>query len=168
MKKMEEARNERRRLAEEKKENKVERAKRNEMEGKICDVDFQELIENEKKVVGKALNHVSSAKMRICICIRKRPLFAKETANGEIDSASMCNPKVIIHEPKVKVDGITKFVNNSSFEFDNTYSEAEPSHSVYEYQIKHLLPTLFKEGVVTCFAYGQTGSGKTFTVNSIN
>jgi hypothetical protein len=40
MKKMEEARNERRRLAEEKKENKVERAKRNEAEGKICDVDF--------------------------------------------------------------------------------------------------------------------------------
>jgi kinesin family protein 2/24 len=106
--------------------------------------------------------------MRICICIRKRPLFAKETANGEIDSASMCNPKVIIHEPKVKVDGITKYINNSSFEFDNTYSESEPSHSVYEYQIKHLLPTLFKEGVVTCFAYGQTGSGKTFTVNSIN
>jgi hypothetical protein len=40
MKKMEEARNERRRLAEEKKENKAIRAQRNEEEGKICDVDF--------------------------------------------------------------------------------------------------------------------------------
>jgi kinesin family protein 2/24 len=48
--------------------------------------------------------------MRICICIRKRPLFPKETANGEIDSVSMCNPAVIVHEPKVKVDGITKYI----------------------------------------------------------
>lgn len=29
-----------------------------------------------------------------------------------------------------------------------------------------MLPSLFENGIVTCFAYGQTGSGKTFTVNA--
>ena len=110
MKKMEEARNERRRAAEEKKAQKVERAERNAAAGKVCDVDFEELIDDERKVVPQALNHVSSSKMQICICIRKRPLFQKETLNGEIDTVSMCNPKVIVHEPKIKVDGITKYI----------------------------------------------------------
>jgi kinesin family protein 2/24 len=32
--------------------------------------------------------------------------------------------------------------------------------------MKHLLPSLFQQGVVTVFAYGQTGSGKTYTVAS--
>jgi len=110
MKKMEDARNQRRRVAEEKKSDKVARAERNAAAGKVCDVDFEELIDDEMENAPQAMNHVSSAKMRICICIRKRPLFAKETLNGEIDSVSMCNPKVIVHEPKVKVDGITKYI----------------------------------------------------------
>ena len=29
------------------------------------------------------------------------------------------------------------------------------------------MPSIFENGIVTCFAYGQTGSGKTFTVNAI-
>ena len=29
------------------------------------------------------------------------------------------------------------------------------------------MPSIFDNGIVTCFAYGQTGSGKTFTVNAI-
>jgi len=104
--------------------------------------------------------------MQICVCVRKRPLFEREVANGEIDSVSCPNPKVMVHEPKVKVDGITKFINNSEFNFDNTYSEMESSNDLYKFQIKDLLPSLFNNGVVTLFAYGQTGSGKTFTVTA--
>lgn len=33
--------------------------------------------------------------------------------------------------------------------------------------MRDLLPSLFNNGIVTCFAYGQTGSGKTFTVASV-
>lgn len=104
--------------------------------------------------------------MSICVCVRKRPLFEKEVAGGEIDSVTCPNPKVFVHEPKFKVDGITKYINNSEFNFDNTYSEKESSGDLYKFQIKELLPSLFKNGVVTLFAYGQTGSGKTFTVTA--
>ncbi len=38
---------------------------------------------------------------------------------------------------------------------------------IYKSALKPLVPTLFKNGIVTCFAYGQTGSGKTFTMNGI-
>ena len=102
--------------------------------------------------------------MNICVCVRKRPLFEKETLAGEIDATTCSNPKIFVHEPKLKVDGITKFINNVGFNFDNAYSEHEDSHDLYNYQIKDLLPSMFSKGVVTLFAYGQTGSGKTFTV----
>lgn len=104
--------------------------------------------------------------MSISVCIRKRPLFEKEVAAGEIDAVTCPNPHVYVHEPKFKVDGITKYINNTDFTFDNTYSEKESSNDLYKFQIRDLLPTLFRNGVVTLFAYGQTGSGKTFTVTA--
>ena len=105
--------------------------------------------------------------MNICICVRKRPLFDKEVVSGELDSASASNPQIVIHEPKVKVDGITKYVNDVQFKFDNTFNENENSQDMYQLSIRDLLPSIFDKGIVTCFAYGQTGSGKTFTVNAI-
>ena len=57
----------------------------------------------------------------------------KEYLSGEIDCASASNPKIIIHECKVKVDGITKFIEDQDFKFDNVFSEAEGSEDVYEY-----------------------------------
>ena len=83
---------------------------------------------------------------------------------GEIDATTSSNPKMLIHEPKLKVDGITKYINTVGFQFDNSYSETEDSFDLYKYQVKDLLPSLFNKGVVTLFAYGQTGSGKTFTI----
>lgn len=92
--------------------------------------------------------------MNLCVCVRKRPLFDKEYQAGEIDCVSASNPKIVVHECKLKVDGITKFIEDSEFKFDNVFSEVEGSNDVYEYQIKSLIPNLFKNGVVTCFAYG--------------
>ena len=92
--------------------------------------------------------------MDICVCVRKRPLFEKETMAGEIDATTCSNPKIIVHEPKLKVDGITKYINSVGFNFDNTYSEHEDSSDLYNYQIKDLLPSIFQKGVVTLFAYG--------------
>ena len=85
--------------------------------------------------------------------IRKRPLFANEIYYGEIDAVSMANPHVIVHEPRLKVDGLSKEVNNQVFTFDNAYADNESSRTVYEYQLKRLLPNLFDRGIVTCFAY---------------
>jgi kinesin family protein 2/24 len=69
--------------------------------------------------------------MDICICVRKRPLFDKEYQIGEIDSVSTSNPKVVVHQPKFRVDGITKFVADTSFEFDNAFNENENSQDMY-------------------------------------
>jgi len=77
--------------------------------------------------VGAALNHVSATSMSICINVRKRPLFDKEYAKGEIDSVSSSNPYIVVHENKFKVDGITKYIQDTNFEFDNTFNENENS-----------------------------------------
>lgn len=50
--------------------------------------------------------------MSLCVCVRKRPLFDKEYAGGEIDCVTASNPKIVVHECKVKVDGITKYVDD--------------------------------------------------------
>jgi len=39
----------------------------------------------------------------------------------------------VVHEPKIKVDGITKYIQNHDFVFDNCYSEVETSQDVYNY-----------------------------------
>ena len=83
---------------------------------------------------------------------------------GEIDCLSCCNPYVIVHEPKYKVDGITKIIDNSEFTFDNTFSHDESNEELYFYSIRPILDNVFNTGIVTVFAYGQTGSGKTFTM----
>jgi kinesin family protein 2/24 len=69
--------------------------------------------------------------MGICVCVRKRPLFDKEYLAGEIDSISVKNPKVVVHECKFKVDGITKFIEDHEFKFDNGFSETETANEVY-------------------------------------
>lgn len=56
------------------------------------------------------------------MCIKKRPVFPNELANGEIDCISCTNPNIIVHECKFRVDGVTKYVDNSEFTFDNTFS----------------------------------------------
>ena len=167
IKKMEAARAERRRQYEEQKQAKLDRDAQNKACGRNVDVDFDILIGQKRAEVKPALNHVSSSKMNICVCVRKRPLFEKETAQGEIDVVTASNPNIHIHNPQFKVDGITKYIQNSDFNFDNAYAEAEETVALYQYQVRDLLPSLFERGVVTLFAYGQTGSGKTFTVSAV-
>ena len=44
---------------------------------------------------------------------------------------TVTNPKVYIHNPQFKVDGITKYIQNSDFNFDNAYSEAEDTGPLF-------------------------------------
>ena len=153
------------------KEDKIQKAERNAANVKAgkpnIDADYDILIDQQKSKVGAALNHVSATQMRICICVRKRPLFDKEYQQGIMDCVSTSNPKVVVHETKIKVDGITKYIQDTEFAFDNTFNENENSQDMYQFSIRDLIPSIFSNGIVTCFAYGQTGSGKTFTVNAI-
>ena len=72
-----------------------------------------------------------------------------------------------MHDCKYKVDGITKFIDNQSFEFDNTFSQDESNDELYRYSVEPILDLVFNTGVITIFAYGQTGSGKTFTMQGL-
>lgn len=160
-------RDERRRKMEEEKRYKLEREAENLAVGKVGDVDFELMIERFRGSAKQMRPHLSPESLKINICIRKRPLFKKEAQNGELDCVNVANPKVLVHECKYRVDGITKYLDNTEFEFDNTFSEQESSESLYKYSIKPLIPLLFNKGVVTCFAYGQTGSGKTYTMRGV-
>lgn len=132
--------------------------------GKNIDVDF-ELIMNKHRFKENLLQpHVSAAHLKLCICIRKRPVFKKEELGGEIDAVSCANPQIKVLDAKFKVDGITKYVEDHCFTFDNTFNENETSDDMYKYTLNPLIDLLFAGGVVTCFAYGQTGSGKTYTM----
>lgn len=76
--------------------------------------------------------HVSTSNMKISICVRKRPIFQKEETSGEIDAVSVANPKVRVHECKYRVDGITKYVDNQDFIFDNAFSHNESNDDLYK------------------------------------
>lgn len=75
---------------------------------------------------------------------------------------------MLVHDCKLRVDGITKFLDNTDFAFDHTFNEDDTTEDLYHYTAAPLIPFVFnKQGRATCFAYGQTGSGKTYTMAGI-
>lgn len=106
-------REERRKQMEERKRIKSEREIENERDGIRCDVDFQLLMQRHKaRVVSRQEHDPSTATGKVSVVVRKRPVFKKEAAEGEIDCVSCTNPGVIVHECKYKVDGVSKYVEN--------------------------------------------------------
>jgi kinesin family protein 2/24 len=99
--------------------------------------------------------------------VRKRPISKKEVSLGELDCVSATNPRLTVHECKIKIDGITKYIEDSEFYFDNVFNECEQTDDVYRYSIHPTINLIINKGIVTCFAYGQTGSGKTYTMKGI-
>ena len=157
-------REERRMKNENLKKEKAEREAEVQAMGKKIDVDFELMIGKHRFKENILQNHVSASHLKLCICVRKRPIFKKEEVSGEIDSVSCANPQIKVLETKFKVDGITKYVEDHSFTFDNTFNENETNDEMYKFTLSPLIDLLFNNGNVTCFAYGQTGSGKTFTM----
>jgi kinesin family member 2/24 len=88
-------------------------------------------------------------------------------SSGEIDCVSCSNPTITVHECKYRVDGITKYIDNQEFNFDNTFAHDESNEELYYYSIRPIIDLVFNSGIVTVFAYGQTGSGKTFTMQGL-
>ena len=89
------------------------------------------MLEKFKYTQKDALPHQSTSHIKISVCVRKRPIFSKEEANGEIDAVSAANPKIRVHECKYKVDGITKFIENHDFKFENSFSHEETTDNLY-------------------------------------
>ena len=137
--------------------------------GKAMDKDYEKMIRYKKADLYsyEPDSHTDIDNSKIFVVVRKRPLSKKEISNGEIDCISCLNPKVIVHECKIKIDGITKYLEDHEFFFDNTFNENESTEEIYDYTISPMINLVLKKGIVTCFAYGQTGSGKTYTMKGI-
>jgi len=103
----------------------------NEANGRLVDADFDLMMDNYRLGAADAKPHTSTVNMKISVCVRKRPIFQKESQAGEIDAVSAANPLIRVHECKYKVDGITKFIENHDFTFDNTFSEVETNDHLY-------------------------------------
>ena len=134
--------------------------------GKI-DIDFQELMDQNTLDESRKLSNLSVEGMRTWVCVRKRILFEKESKDGQVDCVSCQNPNIRVMEPKYKIDGITKFIENQDFIFDNSYGDNCTTENIYESNVQPTLDQIFNDGISTVFAYGQTGSGKTFTMEGI-
>jgi len=161
-------RDERRRLMEEAKQQRAAEELRNREMGTPGDVDFMRMIRQYRETQAPPeQQHSPPGDMKICICIRKRPINAKEVKRFDYDSVSCLNPLVVVHDCKFKVDGIAKYLDNNSFEFDHTFHEDSESEDIYYYAVQPLVNFVMSGGRATVFAYGQTGSGKTYTMQGI-
>ena len=80
-----------------------------------------------------AREHVPPGDIKVNICVRKRPINRKELRKNDHDSVTCLNPKVIVHDCKLRVDGITKYLDNQQFEFDHSFGENSSTDEVYFY-----------------------------------
>lgn len=133
------------------------------------DADYENMMKKKKCCVSSLSQepYMSSDHSKILVCVRKRPIFKKESSSGEIDCVSAKNPKLFVHECKIKIDGITKYIEDHEFYFDNVFGDKNCTEDVYKYSVKPTIDMILNKGIVTCFAYGQTGSGKTYTMKGI-
>ena len=137
---------------------------------KESDKKFLKMITQKKNQLYSTIKpqkHIDSVDSKIFVILRKRPIFQKELNHGEIDCISIINPRAYIHECKVQVDGITKYLEDHEFFFDNTFDENDKTEDIYKNTLYPMIDLILHQGIVTCFAYGQTGSGKTYTMKGL-
>ena len=134
------------------------------------DQKFLKMITKKKELIYKnnpSLSYIDASDSKIFVIVRKRPIFQKEIDNGEIDCISVVNPRIYIHECKIQIDGITKYLEDHEFYFDGTYGENNNTYEIYNNTLAPMIDLILHQGIVTCFAYGQTGSGKTYTMKGL-
>ena len=80
------------------------------------DVDFQRMIAKFRQESPGERDHSAPGAMKICICVRKRPISSKEIDKKDYDSITCANPVVSVHYCKLKVDGIHKYLDTVPFQ----------------------------------------------------
>ncbi|KAL3911812.1 MAG: hypothetical protein SGILL_007136 [Bacillariaceae sp.] len=169
---MEEEREQRRKETELKKEaRKAEQAKLL-AAGNTGDVDFIGMVRQWREAEGKKYRKqhqpTSVSNGNIIVAVRKRPMSEKERVKKDHDSITCFHPKIWLHTAKTKVDGITKFLSHTAFQFDHAFDEDSTTDQIYVATTMPLLDHVIStQGRATCFCYGQTGSGKTYTMSAI-
>jgi kinesin family protein 2/24 len=114
---------------------------------------------------------------KICVCVRKRCLNPKEVLRMEHDAVTCLHPTATVHSARLRVDGISKYCDHNTFEFDHAFDECSSTEDVYRHAAWPLVNYVCAGGAAgsncngvprgTVFAYGQTGSGKTYTMGGI-
>jgi len=138
----------------------AEEEKRNIAAGNPGDVDFIGLVRKfREEHASDAMAHETDEEQpKICIVVRKRPISDKERTRKDHDSVSCYHPVVWVHNAKLKVDGITKYLDHSSFCFDYGFDENSTTEDIYQHSTMPLVEFACsgKGGRSTVFAYGQT------------
>lgn len=146
--------------------------------GNPGDVDFIGMVEEwrmeqsreyeEGNLREKYLRSMNVTGSNIIVAVRKRPMSDKERKKSDHDSVSCYPPKVWIHSAKFKVDGITKYLTHTGFQFDHAFGDGSTTDEIYVATTMPLVDHVVSErGRATVFCYGQTGSGKTYTMSGI-
>lgn len=168
---MEVERNERRKEMIQKKQSRKEESAKLVAAGNLGDLDFIGMVEDwraEQDSKQRKANIQSSVNSNIIVAVRKRPMSEKERTKLDHDSVSCYHPKVWIHSAKFKVDGITKYLTHTGFQFDHAFGEESTTDQIYLATTMPLVDhVVHTKGRATVFCYGQTGSGKTHTMNGI-
>lgn len=53
----------------------------------------------------------------------------------------------MVHDCKLRVDGITKYLDNTDFAFDHAFDETETTEALYHYTAAPLVPFIFQVGL---------------------
>jgi len=130
---MEKKRQARRASVDQYRRGRIEEAKENERRGRPGDVDFQRMIKKFREAAREPRPYRVGdvQRLQVNVSVRKRPTNQKEVRRKDWDSVTILNPRVAVHFCKLRVDGITKFLDNTTFEFDQAFSEHANNDEVY-------------------------------------
>jgi hypothetical protein len=81
----------------------------------VCSFEFaasQKIKQFRDETQGEERPHTNEGDQKVSICIRKRPINAKEVHKSDHDIVTCLNPRLVVHNCKTRVDGITKFLDN--------------------------------------------------------
>lgn len=101
------------------------------------------------------------------VCVRKRPIFPHEEAQGEFDVVTCLPGRVVVHDARMHPDMRNMFMNHHDFAFDETFGETCNNDDVYMGTARELVQATLQGRSGTVMMYGQTGSGKTYTMSAI-
>lgn len=92
-----------------------------------------------------AMLHAGDATRRLLVCVRKRPMNARERSDYDVVTCAAGGTRIIVHEPRAKVD-MTRFLENHVFNFDRVFSEAATGEDLYSGTLAPILKGVFRGG----------------------
>jgi len=132
-------------------------------DGKLSDVPQTE---NETKTTTKTKTEIKTAKERIKVVIRMRPLNDKETSIKSNNRVWRVLPKCnSVTQTTISGKPLEqRLYGRTFFSFDKTFGENDSTKQLYDSIVKGILQSVINGMNGTIFSCGQTSSGKTYTM----